>query len=271
MSALKYCFHRLIILTILATSSLAIAAEQAVDFSALRAERAKAIDEIDTLRAKVRELEEEARVIGINPAGIRGYIDQTTAELSRLKQQVETLKKAPGNDERINFINAQISTQELGLTRAKRDKDERDRVDKVQAETTAKLRAAESSLVVVETKISELLARDVVAQKFKGDISLYFAAVIGLMVILFFGVIFYDETVRTVVFAGPTAIQFVTLFSIIIAIILFGITGILGDKELAALLGGLSGYILGKYNESSSRPRQDTKEKTPLVQRPNEA
>jgi hypothetical protein len=266
MSAIGYCITFLLVLTMSATSSLAIAAAQAVDFSALRAERAKAIDEIDTLRASVRELEEQARVIGINPAGLRGYIDQTTAELSRLKQQVEQLKRTPGNDERISFVNTQISAQENGLARAKRDKEERDRIDKAQAEVTAKLRAAESSLVVVETKISELLARDVVAQNFKGDISLYFAAVIGLMVILFFGVIFYDETVRTVVFAGPTAIQFVTLFSIIIAIILFGITGILGDKELAALLGGLSGYILGKYNESSNQPRQDAKEKKPSVQ-----
>jgi hypothetical protein len=38
----------------------------------------------------------------------------------------------------------------------------------------------------------------------------------------------------------------VTLFSIIIAIILFGLTGILEGKELSALLGSIAGYILGK-------------------------
>jgi hypothetical protein len=37
----------------------------------------------------------------------------------------------------------------------------------------------------------------------------------------------------------------------VIAIILFGITGILEGKELSALLGGLSGYILGR---TSDRP-----------------
>ena len=34
-----------------------------------------------------------------------------------------------------------------------------------------------------------------------------------------------------------------------IAIILFGITNILAGKELAALLGGLSGYILGRVTD----------------------
>ncbi len=41
---------------------------------------------------------------------------------------------------------------------------------------------------------------------------------------------------------GQSGIQFLTLFSLVIAIILFGIKG----KELAALLGGLSGYIFGE-------------------------
>lgn len=35
-----------------------------------------------------------------------------------------------------------------------------------------------------------------------------------------------------------------------IAIILFGITDILGGKELSALLGGISGYILGRVSEN---------------------
>jgi hypothetical protein len=40
--------------------------------------------------------------------------------------------------------------------------------------------------------------------------------------------------------------QFITIFSLVIAIILFGITGILESKELSALLVGLSGFILGR-------------------------
>jgi hypothetical protein len=52
--------------------------------------------------------------------------------------------------------------------------------------------------------------------------------------------------VRLSIFSQQTGIQFITLFSLVIAIILFGILGILEAKELSALLGGISGYILGR-------------------------
>ena len=55
---------------------------------------------------------------------------------------------------------------------------------------------------------------------------------------------------REAIFTGESGIQFVTLFSLVIAIILFGVLKILEGKELAALLGGLSGYILGRGSRS---------------------
>jgi hypothetical protein len=57
---------------------------------------------------------------------------------------------------------------------------------------------------------------------------------------------------RTTIFSRESGIQFITLFSLVIAIILFGILEILHDKELAALLGGLSGYILGRVSDRAS-------------------
>lgn len=83
-------------------------------------------------------------------------------------------------------------------------------------------------------------------QLFKFSISLAFALLIGGVILGFFILSNKDEFMRRAIFAGQTGIQFLTLFSIVIAIILFGITGILADKELAALLGGISGYILGR-------------------------
>ncbi len=83
-------------------------------------------------------------------------------------------------------------------------------------------------------------------QSFKRDMSFYFAIIITVLILGFFAMGYLDETVRRGNFSGQTGLQFVTLFSIVIAIILFGITGILEAKELAALLGGLSGYILGR-------------------------
>ncbi len=89
-------------------------------------------------------------------------------------------------------------------------------------------------------------------QDFKKTMSIIFSALIGLVILGFFILAWRDENMRRAIFSGQTGIQFLTLFSIVIAIILFGITGILQDKELAALLGGLSGYILGRYSNPSA-------------------
>ena len=103
----------------------------------------------------------------------------------------------------------------------------------------------------VEQKLSDLLNIEKPRQTFKTWMSLVFAALVGLVIIGFFIIAWRDENVRREIFAGQAGIQFITLFSLFIAIILFGITGILQDKELAALLGGLSGYILGRGSKDT--------------------
>lgn len=50
------------------------------------------------------------------------------------------------------------------------------------------------------------------------------------------------------IFTNDRGLQFITLFSLVIAITMFGLLNILEGKELSALLGGLSGYILGRSN-----------------------
>lgn len=106
----------------------------------------------------------------------------------------------------------------------------------------------EQVLSELDRKINDFLARDIVTQEFKSNVSLYFTAIVGLMIVAFFALLFYDPQVRSSIFSTPSAIQFITLFSLVIAIILFGITEILESRELSALLGGLSGYILGRYS-----------------------
>ncbi len=79
------------------------------------------------------------------------------------------------------------------------------------------------------------------------------------MIIGFFFIAYPDEVVRRQIFSAETGIQFITLFSLVIAIILFGVSDILEGKELSALLGGLSGYILGR----TSGPRSTTQPMVP--------
>jgi hypothetical protein len=75
---------------------------------------------------------------------------------------------------------------------------------------------------------------------------------IGLLLLGFFLIIAFksDKNIGRQ-FLGDSGLQFVTMFVLIIAVILFGILGILEAKELTAILSGVSGYILGKGAKST--------------------
>jgi hypothetical protein len=98
----------------------------------------------------------------------------------------------------------------------------------------------------IEDRTVALLIPDSQKNTFRLYLSGIYAIIVSLLIAGFFTVAFVDGRVRASIFSVQAGIQFITLFSLVIAIILFGILGILQDKELAALLGGISGYILGR-------------------------
>ncbi|WP_323908269.1 hypothetical protein [Aeromonas caviae] len=104
---------------------------------------------------------------------------------------------------------------------------------------------------LVEDRVNVILVPENARNQFKLYITGAFSALVGLVIIGFFFVSTKDETVRRSIFFSQSGIQFLTLFSLVIAIILFGITGVLEGKELSALLGGISGYILGRVTDNS--------------------
>jgi hypothetical protein len=106
---------------------------------------------------------------------------------------------------------------------------------------------ASQDLEFCERALDFALAPEYKAQSFKTSISIMFTILIGILLISVFGIVAYrsDQNIATILLSG-TGLQFITLFVLIIAIILFGILGILESSELAALLAGISGYILGK-------------------------
>ena len=107
----------------------------------------------------------------------------------------------------------------------------------------------------VGAKVTELNNTSYVSQNFKKQISWSFAFLVGLVIVGFFIVAYKDEKIRKSIFSGDSGLQFITIFSIIIAIILFGITEVLGGKEISALIGGISGYILGR-NSLNKKPKE---------------
>jgi len=106
----------------------------------------------------------------------------------------------------------------------------------------------------IEAQINDRLNVEKPKQEFRGWVSLGGALLVCVVIIGFFFIAYTDEVVRRQIFSAEAGIQFITLFSLVIAIILFGVSDILEGKELAALLGGLSGYILGR----TSGPRTTT-------------
>lgn len=105
-------------------------------------------------------------------------------------------------------------------------------------------------------------------QEFRQTISSTFAILLGVFVLSFFVIIFIrgGKNVSRMLM-NSNGLQFVTLFALIISIVLFGILGILKGSELAAILSGISGYILGQ-NRGSWAPGGNTTASTLVVPAP---
>ena len=106
----------------------------------------------------------------------------------------------------------------------------------------------------IESRINAAIDVEKPRQAFKTNLSIAFTALIGLVILGFFWIIRANPSVGSHIFAGDAGLQFITLFSLIIAIILFGLTEILQGRELSALLGGISGYILGRSARARDVP-----------------
>lgn len=113
-------------------------------------------------------------------------------------------------------------------------------------ELKKQLSDTKANLTQVEYQINSLMIPKLSQQNFMFWASIFFVVLMGILLLTFYFVVRSDNKVRFAIFGSDSGLQFVTLFSIIIAIILFGLTGILEGKELSALLGSIAGYILGK-------------------------
>ena len=97
-------------------------------------------------------------------------------------------------------------------------------------------------------------------QEYKKTISLYYAIIIFALILISFYFLFRKSSAEIGNdFLNGNGLQFIALFAIIISTILFGILGILEGKELAAILSGIAGFILGK-GLNVNLTRKDQKE-----------
>lgn len=104
-----------------------------------------------------------------------------------------------------------------------------------------------SDIENIDQKIAEKLAPIERQMSFNSKIILLFAILIAVMIISFFATIYFKSEDPVVIsLLSNEGLQFVTIFVLIIAIVLFGTLEILEGRELAAIISGISGYILGR-------------------------
>jgi hypothetical protein len=197
------------------------------NFLALADKRAELLDESGDLKTEISELEKqlpEAVPVAEFEAQKRKF-EELQAKAQRTPLEEQTMQNLEGKLKLLKTdesLNAEIAKKKELLGK---DKD---------------------LIGCIQETIPRLTTPD---QQFKGYMSVGFAALIAIVIGGFFFLASRDEVMRRAIFSGETGIQFLTLFSVVIAIILFGIINILEGKELAALLGGLSGYILGRTTQ----------------------
>jgi len=201
------------------------------DFRPLFEERERLIDDIKKLETAIEDLTQQLR--DLPPRA------QLESDLARLNDQLDKEQKLQKPDDpQLDSLRRFIDDTTQKLETAKNapqlqaKKDERD--------------GKRRRLTLVEQKIASLFddKRDV--SYFRAISTVIVGFLIAVVVGGFYLIAWKKDGIAAKIFGGEMGMQFVTLFLIVIAIILFGIMGTLEGRELAALLGGLSGYILGK-------------------------
>ncbi len=151
------------------------------------------------------------------------YYDEIT--IKKIKDEI-----LPDLRSKLQEINAQDSLYRVSVEKLRKN------IDLIQQDVS-----------VCEKQIDSSLAPEIQQQNFSIWISITFASLIGILLVVFFFLIYTKSNEAVgIQLLGESGLQFVTLFILIIVITLFGILGILEGRELAAILSGISGYILGK-------------------------
>jgi hypothetical protein len=129
---------------------------------------------------------------------------------------------------------------------------ERDSINQVSyTKIQENLDLVKRDVFLCEQALNTSLSPEFQQQKFRIWISLTFSMLIAVLLCAFFFIILRrsDKTLAKLLL-NDTGLQFITIFVLIIALILFGILNVIGGSELAAILSGISGYILGKGGQA---------------------
>jgi len=224
------------------------------DFRPLFEERERLIGEISKIDREIDNLQSE--ILTLKPISVlKKNIEKADGVLATLNKQ---LAATPTDEKLINDIKLEENQKQKFMDDISTTNTSKQNFAAWQKDKEDKRRR----LFSVEQKIASLFdaSRDV--NQFRSNATYTFGILVFIVVGGFYVIAWYKHGVAETIFAGELGMQFITLFLIVIAIILFGIMGTLEGKELSALLGGLSGYILGRAGSTkrSATPPTDPKQ-----------
>jgi hypothetical protein len=236
-------------------------------FPILHEERRWAIDEEHRLKSRIDELRSLTHEVS-RPLQVIAS-DEYSERMRKLSSAIDDNEKrqlaGPTESEQVEAKLTLISlTRELGALGAAWEESQKfDADQRAQNKLQADLDGAKKDLTFVgdyllslDDAINGMLLTTDARNDFKKWICIAFSILVGVVIIGFFAIAIREKGIRDALFANDSGLQFVTLFSLIIAIILFGVIDVSEGRELAALLGGLSGYILGRGTLGWSGSRQ---------------
>ena len=232
--------------------------------------------------AQDRRLALEAPAIETMPASkerIEFELQRAKTELAESQQKLEAARKNPTPNldvAKLEFTlrekqNSLIEIQDAVARQEQRKIDDEKRIHDVEAakkkedsllsqfneeidKATQTQLSYQRTLREIDELVNQMFIASDATNSFKLKMSIILSLLVAVVIGGFFWVAWSDEQVKRSIFSSESGIQFITLFAIVISVILFGIIGVLEGKELSALLGGLSGYILGRGNQSATRP-----------------
>ena len=225
----------------------------------LHQERVWAVTELDQQRAELNRLlgEPHHKPVPVPVISEAEY----NARVSDLDSKIKTYEAQQNNNDLPESQKADAHAQLIDLTRQKarlalelinyREYEQEDATfnEAMNREERTRLIANQtlSYLSKLDETIGELIASDDAESFFRLEMGIGFLILVTLLIVCFFLFASRSGSMREIL-RNDRGLQFITLFSLVIAITMFGLLNILEGKELSALLGGLSGYILGRSN-----------------------
>ncbi len=255
--------------------------EDKKNFKKLRAYFFEQSDLIDRLSGILRNYEGELYYGYQDTAKCRQALSETENWISKLKKDAKYVVPRESYyrykristfyevdwDETFPSESTVIQMEDLEKLRGDLNTVMKSRLDKYKkyGQLVSNLSTLKSDLKSCERTIDEALRPETEDQRFRTNMSILFAVLIAILLSVFFFLIFKrgDQNIAKSLLS-ELGLQFITLFVLIIAIILFGILDILKGSELAAILAGISGYILGsKTNAASNQGSQNPQSNLP--------